>query len=68
MFEVKFLYFFVYKTIVTMSRRSDLTNLKDKEIHDLLWEQEELPVDPLEDSSFDESWTICDPAFITNPL
>ena len=49
MFEVKFLYFFVYKTIVTMSRRSDLTNLKDKEIHDLLWEQEGLQVDSLED-------------------
>ena len=35
--------------VIKMSRRSDLTNLKDKEIHDLLWEQEELPVDPLED-------------------
>ena len=45
MFELKFWYFFVYKTIVTMSRRSDLNNLRDKEIHDLLWEQEELPVD-----------------------
>ena len=65
-----------------MARKSDLTNLKTKEIQDLLWQQEELPVDPLEDlqdgsdleenltelddssdSSFDESWTICDPAF-----
>ena len=44
-----------------MSRRSDLTNLKDKEIHDLLWEQEELPVDPLEDlqdrSDLEENFT-----------
>ena len=49
MFEVKFLYFFVYKTIVTMARKGDLTNLKDLEIQQLLWLEQDLQVDPLED-------------------